>query len=166
MGSIDTAGNACEYAPGSYEAQEIQEGSDRYRIPTSVYVKKDEGRMVARGACTFALNIKAARGKKIQVSNSYQMASLRAYPENTRVKAELEIFRDGTQGEKSILIVEAEGRSERVVDGLGSAEILAESECGGAAILRGNLAITAIGKGKVRAFTRDLYLDIREVSCQ
>jgi hypothetical protein len=166
LGPIETAGNACEAAPGRYSAQETFEGSQRYQIPIGIYVKKEEDRGVARGVCTFALNVKADAGKKIVVSNSRQIVSLRAYPEQTKVQAELEIFRVGTHGEKAILTAESSTLTRRVADSLGSEEILAETECAGSATLRGNLSIMALGAGKARAFARDLFIDIKEVSCE
>ncbi|WP_413612961.1 hypothetical protein [Bdellovibrio sp. HCB-110] len=48
---------------------------------------------------------------------------------------------------------------------MGQQEVLIETECGGSAILRGNLAATLMGEGKARAFARNLYVDIAEVDC-
>lgn len=159
---VETAGTACEKTPGRYEL-ETSEG--RLRIPIGLYVKKDEASRVARGACSFAMTLQASAGKKIVVSDSYQLVSLRAYPNQTRVRAELEIFKAGSQGEKQILEVQATSEAGRLTQALEKSGALLETACGGSEILRGNVAATLIGAGKARAFAKPLYLDVHEVEC-
>lgn len=163
LGAIEIAGNACENPVGTHELAEVSEG--RFVIPTGLYLKKDEDKRVARGSCTFALALKASAGKKIVVSNSHQLVSLRAYPAQTKARMDLEIFKAGNQGVRQTLEVEAIDQSAKVNKSLGQQESLVETACGGSAILRGNLAATLMGEGKARAFARNLYLDIVEVDC-
>lgn len=163
LGAVEIAGTSCETPVGAHGLAEVSEG--RFVIPTGLYLKKEEDKRVARGSCTFALNLKAAAGKKIVVSNSHQLASLRAYPSQTKARMDLEIFKAGSQGVKQILEVEAIDQPSRVNKSLGQQEVLIETECGGSAILRGNLAATLMGEGKARAFARNLYVDIAEVDC-
>ncbi|WP_374077183.1 hypothetical protein [Bdellovibrio bacteriovorus] len=163
LGTVEIAGTSCETPVGAHELAEVSEG--RFVIPTGLYLKKEEDKRVARGSCTFALNLKAAAGKKIVVSNSHQLASLRAYPSQTKARMDLEIFKAGSQGVKQILEVEAIDQASKVNKSLGQQEVLIETECGGSAILRGNLAATLMGEGKARAFARNLYVDIAEVDC-
>lgn len=164
LGSIDTAGNACEVLVGSHEVAQTLSG--RYIIPTGLYVKKDEDKRIARGSCTFALNLEASPGKKIIVSDSHQLADLRAYPAQTKARVDLEIFKAGSQGAKQTVEIEAVEQNAKANQILGQRDVILETECGGSAILRGNLAATIIGAGKARVFTRNLYLNISEVECQ
>lgn len=164
LGSIETAGNSCEQAVGTHELTEVSPG--RFVIPTGLYVKKEEDKKVARGICTFALTLQASAGKKIVVSNSHQLATLRAYPTQTKARIDLEIFKAGSQGVKQTLEAQAQDQVAKATQILGQQETLLETECGGSAILRGNLAATLMGDGKARAFTRSLLLDISEVDCQ
>lgn len=163
LGVVETAGNACELTPGRYEVQTHQ---DRTFLPTGLYVKKDENTKIARGSCTFALTLQASAGKKIVVRDSRQLLSLRAYPNQTQVRAELELFKAGSQGVKQTLQIQSSELAEKATQYLGQSEVLIETACGGAEILRGNLSATIIGAGKARAFARDLSLQIQEVSCQ
>ncbi|WII72194.1 hypothetical protein QJS83_17160 [Bdellovibrio sp. 22V] len=165
IGSVEIAGNACEAPVGTHEL--VEKGTTgRFEIPTGLYVKKDEDKKVARGVCTFALNLQASSGKKILVTDSYQTASLRAYPTQTKARAELEIFAAGDQGDKQVLEVEAVDQSAKLSKSLGQQGVLVETACGGAALLRGNLAATLIGSGKGRVFTKNLHIGITEVDCQ
>jgi len=164
LNAVETAGNACETAVGSHDLKEVSQG--RFVIPTGLYVKKDEDKRVARGTCTFALNLEAAPGKKIVVSNSHQLISLRAYPSQTKARVDLEIFKAGSQGLKQSQEVMAVDQAAKTTQVLAQNETLIETSCGGAVILRGNLAATLMGEGKARAFARDLYLDIVETDCQ
>jgi len=163
LGDIEIAGSACEAAVGTHELSEVSKG--RYVIPVGLYLKKDENNSIARGSCVFALNLKAAVGKKILVSNSYQLASLRASPSQTTARMDLEIFKSGSQGVKQTLKAEAIDRVAKVNKSLGQQKSLVETDCGGSAILRGNLTATLMGKGKASAFARDLYVNIAEVDC-
>lgn len=163
LGSVDIAGNSCERPVGSYELNETRQG--RFAVPVSLYVKKDGDKRVARGVCTFAMNLKASTGKKIVVSNSYQLVSLRAYPSQTKARIESEIFKAGSQGVRQSLEVDGSSQISKVNKGIEQSGVVVETECGGSAILRGNLAATLTGTGKARAFARDLYLDIAEVDC-
>lgn len=163
LGSVEIAGNSCEVPVGTHELMEVGEG--RFAIPTGLYVKKEEDKRVARGACTFALTLQAAPGKKIVISNTHQLTSLRAYPSQTKARVDLEIFKAGSQGVKQALEIEAQEQVAKVSQPLGQQGPVLETECGGSAILRGNLAATLIGAGKARAFTRALYVDINEVDC-
>lgn len=164
IGSVETAGNACEIRPGSHELRQLEDG--RVIIPTGLYVKKDEDTRVARGSCTFALTLKADAGKKLVVSNSQQLLSLRAYPQETRVKAELEIFKAGSTGAKQTVEIHAVETNEKLTQYLGQRDVILETACGGSEILRGNLAATVTGQGKARAFAKNLTLEIREESCR
>ncbi|WP_413943872.1 hypothetical protein [Bdellovibrio sp. HCB-162] len=163
LGTVEIAGNACENQVGTHDVTEVSEG--RFVIPTGLYLKKEEDKRVARGTCTFALPLKASAGKKIVVSDSHQLASLRAYPAQTKARIDLEIFKAGSQGVKQTLEVEAIDQASKVNKSLGQQETVVETECGGSAILRGNLAATLMGEGKARAFARNLYLNIAEVDC-
>lgn len=162
--AVDIAGNACNAAVGTHELIKVSE--DRYLIPSGLYVRKDEDKRVARGVCTFALNIQAAAGKKIVVSNTRQLISLRAYPIQTKARIDLEIFKVGSRGEPQSLEVEAVDQFAKVSHSIGQQDVVVETECGGSTILRGNLAATLIGAGRARAYTRNLYLEIREIDCQ
>ncbi|UOF00088.1 hypothetical protein [Bdellovibrio reynosensis] len=162
LGYVEIAGSACQASVGTHELTEV--GQNRYLIPNSIYVKKEEDKKVARGACTFAVTLQAAAGKKIIVANSHQLTSLRAYPSQTKARVDLELFKAGEQGERQVVETESTDRTSRISKSLQQAAIL-ETECGGSAILRGNLAATLIGTGKARAYTRSLYLDIVEVDC-
>lgn len=162
LGFVDTAGNACEWTPGRYS---LTEGFGRVRIPNGLYVKKEETSKIARGNCTFALTLKAAAGKKIVVRDSQQLISLRAYPQQTRVKTELEIFKAGHQGAKQTLEIVAAEKAEKTTQYVGQNDVLLETACGGSEILRGNLSATIIGEGKGRAFAKNVTLDIQEVDC-
>lgn len=164
LGSVEIAGNACVAGVGTHALNEVNTG--RFMIPTSLYVKKDEDKRVARGTCTFAVTLQASPGNKIVVSNSHQLASLRAYPTQTKARVDLEIFKAGSQGIKQTLEVQAQDLVSKETKSLGQDEVLVETECGGSAILRGNLAATLMGEGKARAFTRNLLVDISEVPCQ
>lgn len=164
LGAVETAGNACETPVGIHELTAVAPG--RFVIPTGLYVKKEEDKRVARGSCTFAMTLKASPGKKVVVSNSHQLASVRAYPTQTKARVDLEIFKAGSQGVKQTIEVEALEQTAKINKSLGQEEALLETDCGGSAILRGNLAATIMGAGKARVFTRDLYLDIVEVECQ
>lgn len=164
LGTIETAGNACEVPVGSHELAQTQAG--RYIIPTGLYVKKDEDKRAARGSCTFALSLEASPGKKIIVSDSHQLADLRAYPTQTKARVDLEIFKAGSQGAKQTVEIEAVEQKAKANQILGQRDVILETECGGSAILRGNLAATIMGAGKARVFTRNLYINISEVECQ
>ncbi|MGE9746289.1 hypothetical protein [Bdellovibrio bacteriovorus] len=161
-GFVETAGNACEWTPGRYELSETE---GRVRIPNGLYVKKEETSKIARGSCTFALTLKAPAGKKIVVRDSQQLISLRAYPQQTRVKAEVEIFKAGSQGAKQTLEIVAAEIAEKTTQYVGQKDVLLETACGGSDILRGNLSATIIGEGKGRAFAKNVTLDIQEVDC-
>ncbi|WP_347356953.1 hypothetical protein [Bdellovibrio sp.] len=164
VGFVETAGNACESTPGRYDLQSAGEG--RVVIPSGLYVKKEESSRIARGTCTFALTLQAERGKKIIVKDSRQLLSLRAYPLNTKVRAELEIFKAGAQGAKQSLEVQSTEAAEKLTQYLGQQDVIVETACGGSEILRGNLSATIMGEGKARAFAKNLTLEIEEVSCQ
>lgn len=164
LGAVEIAGNACEAGVGTHELNEISVG--RYMIPTGLYVKKEEDKRVARGSCTFAMTLQASPGNKIVVSNSHQLAVLRTYPAKTRARVDLEIFKAGGQGAKQTLEIQSEDLASKATKSLGQEDVLLETECGGSAILRGNLAATLMGEGKARAFTRNLFVDIAEVPCQ
>lgn len=164
FGSVEIAGNACQSAVGTHELVELSEG--HFLIPTGLYLKKEEDKRVARGICTFALNIQAANGKKIVVSNSRQRVSLRAYPAQTKARIDLEVFKTGSQGEKQSLEVEAIDQTSKVNKSIGQQDVILETECGESAILRGNLAATLIGAGKARAYARNLHVDIHEIDCE
>ncbi|KHD89014.1 MAG: hypothetical protein OM95_06040 [Bdellovibrio sp. ArHS] len=161
--TVEIAGNACEAAVGTHEIREIASG--RFVIPTSLYIRKDEDKRVARGTCTFALSLKASSGKKIVVANSHQTTSLRAYPANTKVRVDLEIFKAGEQSVKQVLEVQALEQTAKLEKALGQQGAILETSCGGSAILRGNLAGTVMGEGRGRIFSRDLILNIEEVDC-
>ncbi|KYG69256.1 hypothetical protein AZI87_08610 [Bdellovibrio bacteriovorus] len=163
LDSAEIAGNACEAAVGTHEIREI--AAHRFLVPTGLYIRKDEDKRVARGTCTFALNLKASAGKKIVVSDSHQTTSLRAYPTNTRARVDLEIFKAGEQSVKQTLEVEALEQTSKLEKSLGQQGAVVETSCGGSAILRGNLAGTVMGEGRGRVFTRDLILSIEEVDC-
>lgn len=164
IGSVETAGNACEIRPGSHEVRQLEDG--RVIIPTGLYVKKDEDQRIARGSCTFALTLKADAGKKLVVSNSQQLLSLRAYPRETRVKADLEIFKAGQTGARQTAEIQSLESTEKLTQYLGQRDVILETACGGSEILRGNLAATLVGQGKARAFAKNLTLEIREESCR
>lgn len=162
--TAELAGNACEEVVGSHEVQEISTG--RFMIPSSLYLKKDEDKRLARGTCTFAVSLRASAGKKIVVSNVSQLASLRAYPSGVTARVDLEIFKAGAQGNRQSLEVRSEDKVERLTKTIGERGVVVETECEGSAILRGNLSAMLMGAGKARAFTRNLLLDIEEVDCQ
>lgn len=163
LGAVEIAGNACEVAVGTHELLAVND--HRFVIPTGLYLKKDEDKSIARGQCTFALTLQASPGKKIIVSNSHQLVSLRAYPSGTKVQMNLEIFKAGSRGSVLTAIAQAADQVAKTNQSLESSDSLVETECGGSAILRGNLSATALGAGKARAFARPLYLDITEVTC-
>lgn len=164
FGSVEIAGNACQSAVGTHELVEVSEG--HFLIPTGLYLRKEEDKRVARGICTFALNIQTAVGKKIVVSNSRQRVSLRAYPSQTKARIDLEIFKTGSQGETQSLEAEAIDQTSKVNNSIGQEDVILETGCGESAILRGNLAATLIGAGKARAYARNLHVDIHEIDCQ
>lgn len=164
LDAVEIAGNACQETVGTHELIEVTEG--HYMIPIGLYIKKDEDKRVARGICTFALNMQASAGKRIVVSNTRQRISLRAYPAQTKARIDLEIFKAGSQGEKQSLEVEALDQVEKTTQSIGQLETVLETECGGSATLRGNLGATLIGSGKARAYARNLHVNIHEVDCQ
>lgn len=163
LNTIEIAGSACDGAVGTREL--LQVSPMRYQIPNGIYLKKDEDKRVARGVCTFALNLQASTQTKIVVSNSHQLVSVRTYPAQTKARVELEIFKAGTQGDKQILEIASVDKAEKLSQVMSNQSLELQTECGGSMILRGNLAATLTGEGKARAFTRPLYLDISEVPC-
>ncbi len=164
IGAVETAGNSCVAGIGTHELHELEEG--RYTIPTSLYVKKETDKRVARGACTFAVTLSAAPGHRVVVSDSHQFASLRVYPSQTKARVDLEIFKAGSQGVKNTLEAQSLETTTKQNAVLGQQGVILETECGGSAILRGNLSATVMGEGRARVFTRDLYIGISEVPCQ
>lgn len=164
MSAVETAGNSCVAGVGTHELREIEEG--RYMIPISLYVKKETDKRVVRGACTFAVTLRASAGHKIVVSDSHQFASLRVYPSQTKGRIDLELFEAGDQGIKNTLEGQSTDIASKQTAVLGQQGLIFATECGGSAILRGNLSATLMGEARARAFTRDLFIGISEIPCQ
>jgi|GEM_PF-1814675 len=164
-GLLDLRGSICELETGSHELAAVQGSQHRFVIPLGVYLSKKEAVTLARGACAFALPIKARPGMKVVVANSSQLISLRAYP-SSKVKMDLELFKAGSVGEKQVRTIESAEKAVRSAEFLRHPEVLVESECGKEMILRGQLTATLLGSGAGRVFTRNLELDMIEVPCE
>lgn len=164
FGELKIAGNACDAETGVQELVKVEDSEIRYLIPLSLYLRKDQGKSLARANCTFSLPVKAAAGMKVIAANSAQLISLRAAA-NSNLKVELELFKSGSSNEKVNMELVTEDHSDVAADILRKPDLIAQSECGGQMILRGNLSTVMRGQGSSRVYARDLELDILAVPC-
>lgn len=165
FGDLQVAGNACDVETGVQPLQKVEDSDIRYVLPTSIYIRKDHSKSLLRGACTFALPVTAAPGMKVIAANAAQLVSLRAEA-RSNVKVELELFKSGSSNEKMVKTLVTKDESDISAEILRKVDLIAESECGGQIILRGNLSAIMMGSGASRAYTRNLEMDILAVPCE
>lgn len=165
--NLEIAGSMCLERVGTHTVN-LAEGSDfRIKIPLSTRLESREGVSIVRGICTFALPVTARAGYKIIAANVKQVAQihLRASSEEGKAQTQLEVFQNGTKGELIKVELLNEKHSQKLRQVIGENAVVAESQCGGSIILRGNLATTLLGKTQARTYTSDLYVDLIEVPC-
>lgn len=163
MGEVSIAGNICQNPVGTHK---VVSGADpdSFVIPLGVYLKKDNTAGLARGACTFAVPLKAEANKRIVVRAARQFYSLRTYQDVSKAKIDVELFKAGSRGPLlSAEIPGSEGLSK--THGFLVADDVIVSGCGESLNLRGNLSAMIVGTGKARVFAKDLQLHIVEEIC-
>lgn len=165
FGDLQIAGHACDAESGIQPLQKVEGSEIRYKLPTSIYLRKDSSKSLLRGSCTFALPVTAAPGMKVIAANAEQLVSLRAEAKSN-IKVELELFKSGSIGEKLVKELLTQEKSGASAEILRHVDLIAESECGGEIILRGNLSATLLGSGSSRAYARHLEMDILAVPCE
>lgn len=141
IGHLAVAGAGCFNNDNS----EVYFEDDVLVIKTQVMVKKAADKTVARGACTFALPITLAPGKKLVLAHASLLGELNLGTQS-KLNVRDELFFVGEEGH---LIQQQETTQSRRLKKkiiLGE-DIALASTCGGSSILRGNSSLTIAGEG-------------------
>lgn len=158
FGQLIINGNGC-----SATSKNLIENSGKpSEIPVTIKFDKKDQPSIVRKSCQFRLPVKLGANQKVVVSNVSQSVKLSSVKE-TSVKSNLELFFAGQKGKP--LAKEVKGSSFNETIKL--AGVVAESKCGDvAAMLAGNLSVTANGPNAAEADLGPIQLEIQIQDCK